>query len=192
MIQEHKQLLLSIARQSIQHGLEKQKPLPINISQYPHPLTESRATFVTLEINEGLRGCIGSLEAHRPLIVDIAQNAFAAAFEDPRFPPITHEELKKTEISLSLLTPPMKLEIQNEESLLSQLQPFQDGLILEEGFRRATFLPAVWEDLPDPIEFLNHLKMKAGWPINYWSSRIKAYRYRAEKISESTDLEKSK
>lgn len=179
---EQQQCLLTLAKNSIQHGLAKGKPLAVNLSDFPAELTVKRATFVTLQKHGQLRGCIGILAASRPLVVDIAENAFSAAFQDPRFPPLAARELDDLEIHLSILTPAEPIEFSSEQDLLSQLQPTIDGLILQEGNRRGTFLPSVWEQLPDPKQFLRHLKQKAGLPSDYWSETVKVYRYHAEII----------
>ncbi|MFA6052640.1 MAG: AmmeMemoRadiSam system protein A [Methylobacter sp.] len=176
------QRLLELAKYSIQHALKTGSPLKINLAEYPAELTEQRATFVTLQTHHQLRGCIGTLEAVRPLAEDIAENAYAAAFKDPRFPPLQADELDGLEIHLSLLTPAEPMTFTSEQDLLEQLQPGIDGLILEEGYRRGTFLPSVWESLPEPEQFLRHLKQKAGLPPDYWSKNIRIYRYRAEMI----------
>ncbi|MDP3009208.1 MAG: AmmeMemoRadiSam system protein A [Methylococcales bacterium] len=179
---EQQQKLLILAKNSIQHGLMTGKPLSVDVADFPVELTVLRATFVTLEKNGQLRGCIGMLTAVRPLVEDIAENAFSAAFNDPRFPPLAADELDELEIHLSLLTPAEPMEFRSEQDLLSQLQPNIDGLILQEGFRRGTFLPSVWEQLPEPEQFLRHLKQKAGLPPDYWSDSIKVSRYHAEII----------
>lgn len=179
---ESRQRLLGLAKNSIQHGLQTGRPIKINLDDYPKELTERRATFVTLEINHQLRGCIGMLEAVRPLAEDIAENAFSAAFKDPRFPPLDARELDNLDIHLSILTPAEPVSFSSEQDLLSQLQPGIDGLILEEGRRRGTFLPSVWESLPEPEQFLRHLKQKAGLSPDYWSKNIRIYRYHAEII----------
>jgi AmmeMemoRadiSam system protein A len=179
---ESRQRLLGLAKNSIQHGLQTGRPIKINLDDYPKELTERRATFVTLEINHQLRGCIGMLEAVRPLAEDIAENAFSAAFKDPRFPPLDARELDNLDIHLSILTPAEPVSFSSEQDLLSQLQPGIDGLILEEGRRRGTFLPSVWESLPEPEQFLRHLKQKAGLSPDYWSKNIRIYRYHTEII----------
>ena len=174
--------LLELAKASIQHGLQTGKPLQIDISDYPAGLQNHRASFVTLHKNHELRGCIGKLEAIRPLAEDIAENAYAAAFKDSRFPPLEAHELKDLEIHLSILTPAEPISFVSEQDLLAQLQPGIDGLILQEGHRRGTFLPSVWETLPTPKQFLQHLKQKVGLPSDYWSDRLRMYRYRTEVI----------
>lgn len=172
--------LLALARQSIVHGLETGRPLPVNLDDYPAALRQIRATFVTLERGGRLRGCIGMLEAVRPLAQDVAENAFAAAFRDPRFPPLSNGELAGLDLHISVLNPATAMSFDSEAALIAQLRPGVDGVILQEGGRRGTFLPAVWDDLPDPKQFLQHLKQKAGLPTNYWSETIKAYRYTTE------------
>ncbi len=173
-------LLLALARASIEHGLKTGKALKIKLSDYPPEFCELRASFVTLEHNGQLRGCIGMLEAVRPLADDIMENAFAAAFCDRRFLPLTADELNGLELHISLLSAPTVITFSSEPDLLSQLRPNIDGLILEEGRHRATFLPVVWESLPSPSLFLQHLKQKAGLSADYWSDSIKFYRYTAE------------
>jgi uncharacterized protein len=178
-----RQQLLELAKASIQHGLQTGKPLKIKLADYPAELQEYRATFVTLHVNRQLRGCIGVLEAVRPLAEDIAENAYSAAFKDSRFPPLEAHELKDLEIHLSILTPAEPMSFTTEQDLVSQLQPSVDGLILKEGHRRGTFLPSVWETLPRREQFLRHLKQKAGLPPDYWSDNIRIYRYHTESIS---------
>ena len=180
---EHQQRLLDLVKSSIQHGLQTGRPLKVNLADFPDVLTEHCATFVTLHKNHQLRGCIGMLEAIRPLAEDIAENAFSAAFRDPRFQPLTDDEFGELEIHLSILTPAEPVSFTSEQDLITQLQPGIDGLILEEGHRRGTFLPSVWEQLPEPEQFLQHLKQKAGLPPDYWSENIRIYRYRTEMIS---------
>lgn len=178
-----RQTLLQTAAASIQHGLESGSPLTVALDEQPTELQQTRATFVTLNRHDRLRGCIGHLEAIQPLIIDVAENAFAAAFHDPRFPPLTKPELHGLEIHLSILSPSQPLAFSSEEELISMLRPGVDGLILEDVGRRGTFLPSVWESLPDPTEFLRHLKMKAGLPEDYWSPSIQIYRYTTESFS---------
>lgn len=182
LIKANQLKLLELAKNSIQHGLQTGRPIKINLDDYPKELTEPRATFVTLQINHQLRGCIGMLEAVRPLAEDIAENAFSAAFKDPRFPPLSADELDELDIHLSILTPAKPVLFSSEQDLINQLQPGVDGLILEEGHRRGTFLPSVWDSLPKPEQFLRHLKQKAGLAPDYWSKNIKIYRYQAEII----------
>jgi AmmeMemoRadiSam system protein A len=169
-----------LARESIEHGLRTGKALKIKLDAYPPEFSEPRASFVTLERRQELRGCIGMLEAVRPLAEDVAENAFSAAFRDRRFPPLAADELSDLELHISILSAPTAIACNSEPDLLSQLRPAIDGLILAEGGHRATFLPAVWESLPSPGQFLRHLKQKAGLPADYWSDSINFYRYTTE------------
>lgn len=180
--EQERQTLLQVASASVNHGLEFGQPLPIESEDYPERLAKPGACFVTLEISGRLRGCIGSLEAWRPLVLDCAENAFAAAFRDFRFPPVAEQELDLLDYQVSVLSVPAPLYFQSEDDLLSQLRPGKDGLVLVQGDRRATFLPSVWESLPEPREFLRHLKQKAGLAPEYWSDAIKAFRYTVESI----------
>jgi len=177
-----KQQLLTVAKASITYGLTHHRPSTVTLSDYSPALQQLGASFVTLEKQGELRGCIGSLEAHRPLLVDIAENAFAAAFQDPRFPPLQEQELNELEIHISLLTPAEAFPVKDETDLLQQLNIGIDGLILQEGRHRATFLPSVWESLPDPKQFLTQLKLKAGLPSDYWSSTLSFERYQAKLV----------
>ena len=174
---EYQQQLLQIARGAIVQTLESpHRKLPLS-GKLPDELMQKRATFVTLTIGGRLRGCIGMLEACRPLAEDVAENARAAAFEDPRFPPLTLPELAKLEIHISILSPSEEMVFSSESDLLRQIRPGVDGLILQEGFRRGTFLPSVWAELPEKELFLTHLKLKAGLPADYWSDTLRVFRY---------------
>ncbi|WP_026612112.1 AmmeMemoRadiSam system protein A [Methylocaldum szegediense] len=178
----HRRALLDLARRSIEHGSVHGLPLRIQPETLAPELAVKRATFVTLELHGKLRGCIGTLQAVRVLAEDVVHNAYAAAFRDPRFPPVSPSDVERLDIRLSLLTPAEPISFTSEEDLLRQMTVGEDGLILEEGFRRGTFLPTVWASLPDPKTFLQHLKLKAGLPEDYWSDSIKVYRYRTETI----------
>lgn len=142
------------------------------------------ATFVTLTQQGQLRGCIGSLEAWRPLDEDVKANAKAAAFGDPRFPPLSRGEFARTRVEVSLLSPPVPLDFTDETDAIRQMRPGIDGMIFEYHGRRGTFLPQVWESLPDPWQFFAHLKQKAGFPANFWSPDVRLYRYEVQKWKE--------
>ena len=172
--------LLALARSSIRHGLRRHQPEPVDPLDYPPALREPRAAFVTLTRRGQLRGCIGHLEACQPLVQDVAENAYSAAFRDPRFPPIGDEELADLEVHISVLSPPEPIAASSEAELLERVRPGVDGLILEDKGHRGTFLPAVWESLPQPAQFLAHLKQKAGLPPDYWSDSVRISRYTAE------------
>jgi len=179
---EYQDKLLELAKLSIHYSLTHGKAYDIDISKFPKPLQEQRASFVTLNLNGQLRGCIGSLVATKPLCQDICHNAYQAANADPRFPPVTKEEFTQLDIHISILTPAVPLEVSSQEDLIAKLQPGIDGIILELGRHRGTFLPSVWEQLPDPVEFVRHLKRKAGIPNNYWANDIKVWRYETESL----------
>jgi uncharacterized protein len=177
-----RQLLLALAKASIQNGLLTGRPITVDWAACPAEFKEKTATFVTLHVNHQLRGCIGALEAIRPLAEDIAHNAFSAAFKDSRFPPLQAGEFKDLEIHLSILSPAEPVALTSEQDLITKLRPGIDGLILQEGHRRGTFLPSVWGQLTKPQEFLQHLKLKAGLAPDYWSDKIRVYRYQTEYI----------
>jgi AmmeMemoRadiSam system protein A len=157
-----RRLLLRIARDSIASGLGGGGPIGVPLEDLPQPLRAMRATFVTIYLGEALRGCIGSLEPHRAVAEDVAHNAFASAFHDPRFSPLTEIEMTSVRVQVAVLQPSLPITFRTEDELLSQLRVGQDGLILQYGSRRATFLPSVWETLPEPRGFLAALKRKAG------------------------------
>jgi len=176
----HQALLLGLARDSIRHGAAAGRPPEVDLGQLPPGFAELRATFVTLKLGGGLRGCIGQLRATRPLARDVADNAYAAAFLDWRFAPVSAGEIDRLDVSLSLLTPPEPIAFASEEELIAQLVPGRDGVILEMGTRRGTFLPDMWEMLAQPRSFLAELKAKAGLAPD--ETRMKAYRYFTQKI----------
>lgn len=173
-------LLRKIARDAINFGLKHREVMTVELHSLPPSITEQRASFVTLFAAGILRGCIGTLEAYRPLAEDVAANAYAAAFRDHRFKPIDAELLADLDIHISLLTTPQPLDVASENALLTQLIPGRDGLILDDGQHRATFLPAVWDTLPNPERFVAELKRKAGLPVDYWSDKLRCYRYQTE------------
>lgn len=172
------EVLRQIARDSITVGLEEGEPLAVQLEHYPGRLREPGAVFVTLERHGRLRGCIGSYTACRPLAEDVAENAFGAAFRDPRFPPLTSGDVDDLDLHISLLTPLEPLPVTSREDLLGKLIPGRDGLLLEVPPRRSTFLPQVWDSIPDPEAFLEQLLRKAGLPVDYWSPDLTFHRYR--------------
>lgn len=178
-----KNTLIEAAKMSIANGLKTHHCLSVNIKDYSPALQKNGATFVTLKLHGDLRGCIGSLEAYRPLIEDVIENAYAAAFRDPRFIPLAAKESDELEYHISVLKPAIDLPVKSEQDLLQQLRPGQDGLILEDGSHRATFLPSVWEGLITAYEFVHHLKLKAGLPADYWSDSLRFKRYEVEEFS---------
>lgn len=173
--------LLTVARNAIEKSFGHPQRTVV-----PHPdLSSPGASFVTLTQDGQLRGCIGSLEAHRPLAQDVAENAIGAAFRDPRFAPLAEAELRDTRIEVSLLSAAEAMTFDDERDALDQLRPGLDGLILTHGNRRATFLPQVWESLPDPQQFMSHLKLKAGLPAYFWDDRVALARYGVQKWKET-------
>lgn len=175
--------MLEIARASITEGLRSGAPLHVSVDDFDPALREARATFVTLNRQGRLRGCIGMLAAVRPLIEDVAENAFAAAFRDPRFPPLGADEYQDLDVHISVLSPSEPMQFDSEADLLRQMRPGVDGLILSDRGRRGTFLPSVWEQLPTREQFLVHLKQKAGLPSDYWSDTLEVQRYTTESFS---------
>lgn len=174
--------LLGLAARSIMHGLEHGAPLQPEAGHYPAPLVDIGACFVTLKRQGRLRGCIGSPQAHRPLLTDVTENAFKAAFKDPRFAPLTAPELDALEVSISVLGPAQAMRFRSEADFMDQLRPGIDGLIIEDAGRRALFLPSVWEQLPDKQQFVSHLKAKAGLKPGHWSETFRASRFVAEEM----------
>ncbi len=182
LTKENRQILLTMAKQSIEHGLTNQQSLTVQPDDYMEELREILATFVTLEIHNNLRGCIGTLSAIQPLVSDVAYHAYAAAFSDPRFPKLRREELANLDIHISILSKSEPMSFTSEEDLIQQLRPGVDGLILTDGWHKGTFLPSVWESLSQPRDFFQHLKQKAGLPPNHWSHTIEVERYTTESI----------
>jgi AmmeMemoRadiSam system protein A len=182
----HQRLLLSLALDSIKHGLAHGRPSRPDLDEYPAELQAQAATFVTLHINKKLRGCIGHLESQAPLALDVTNNAYAAAFQDPRFEPLQATELSGLSIHISILSQPEALPQLSEEALLAQLRPGIDGLILSETQRKATFLPSVWEQLPKPKDFLQALKRKAGIAQDQWPEQIRVSRYQTQSFGAKT------
>ena len=170
------QILLALARGTIARELGGTGSAAAAAEDAPW-LREHGATFVTLKQGERLRGCIGSLQARRPLVDDVKSNAAAAAFRDPRFPPLTREELDRTRVEVSLLSPMEPIEFESEEDALAQLRPGIDGVVFEYGYHSSTYLPQVWKDLSEPAEFLATLKQKAGLPPDFWDRDVKLSRY---------------
>ena len=178
-------LLLRLARASIEHGLVFERPLPVDYAELPAALADTAATFTTLRFRGQLRGCCGTLEAVRPLAGDVAHSAFRAAFRDVRFEPLGKHELEAVRLEVSVLSPLEPVPFSGEADLLRRLTPGVDGLVIIAEGRRATFLPKVWEMLPDPRQFLRALKSKCGLPEKYWSERLEFQRYRTTSYTES-------
>ena len=175
-----RQALLATAATAIDVGLSRSIASPPDARNLPHPLSEPRASFVTITIDRALRGCCGTLEPARPLLLDVWHNARASAFRDPRFPPLTVSEWQRSHLEVSVLTPCERVVVASEQELLLGLVPGRDGLVLAWRGMRATFLPKVWEHLVDPRDFLGHLKQKAGWPADFWAADLEVWRYETE------------
>ena len=173
--------LLGIARNAINTRFDLETRV---IAPNPE-LQNPGASFVTLTQDGRLRGCIGSLAAQRKLLDDVAHNARAAAFADPRFKPLAASELASTRVEVSLLAPPETMQFADEADALRQLRPGIDGIILSDGPHRATYLPQVWEQLPEPARFLAQLKEKAGLPPTHWSEQLQLQRYTVHKWKEA-------
>jgi AmmeMemoRadiSam system protein A len=182
---QEKKLLLRIARDAISRALQDQGQRDLDAEDFPSQLKAPGASFVTLTINGVLRGCIGSIEASQPLVIDVRDRALAAAFEDPRFPPLSSQELNDVEIEISVLTSPERLNYQDPADLPDLLQPGVDGVILRHQYRRATFLPQVWETLTSPELFLGRLCQKMGMPADTWKRyHLEVETYQVEKFTE--------
>lgn len=177
LLDAHGDVFLQIAKNSIEHGLSTHTQLSLALNTLPPEMTETGACFVTLNKAGRLRGCIGSPEAWRPLATDVAENAFRAAFKDPRFSPLKADETEQLDIHLSVLSPAEPFPFTDEADLIGQLRIGEDGLIIEDQGRRALFLPSVWAQLPDPAQFVAHLKTKAGLGATHWSDTFKASRF---------------
>lgn len=175
-------ILLRIARATIARELGRTHAEHEDDAEW---LQAPGACFITLKQGENLRGCIGTLRAHRPLLADVRANALGAAFRDPRFSPLTADELDRTRVEISLLSALEPLAFDTEREALSQLRPGTDGVVFEYGYHQSTFLPQVWDELPDPGEFIAHLKHKAGLPPDFWDPEVKLARYTVSKWQET-------
>jgi AmmeMemoRadiSam system protein A len=177
-----RQALLTTAATAIEAGLGRSIASPPDTRHLPQPLGDPRASFVTLSIDEVLRGCCGTLEPARPLLLDVWHNAQASAFHDPRFAPLTLAEWRHVDVEVSVLTPCERVVVASEQELLLGLVPGRDGLVLAWHGMRATFLPKVWEQVAGPEDFLRRLKHKAGWPDDFWATDLEIWRYETESV----------
>jgi AmmeMemoRadiSam system protein A len=185
MTLEEQRNLLRMAREAMEHGVRGEKLPKLEKEMLSSHLREQGASFVTLTIRGQLRGCIGALEAYQPLAEDVREHAVAAALEDPRFPPVREDELSRIQIEVSRLTRPIQLEYTDARDLLSKLRPHVDGVILKDGYRRATFLPQVWEKISDPSEFMNNLCYKMGVSEDHWRSKhLDVFTYQVDEFHE--------
>jgi AmmeMemoRadiSam system protein A len=182
---EEQKDLLRLAREAMTRGVKGERLPPLDESSLSPHLREQGASFITLTVGGELRGCIGALEPYQPLAEDVREHAIAAALEDPRFPPVSQAELNGIRIEVSRLTRPVPLEYEDAEDLLAKLRPHVDGVILRDGYRRATYLPQVWEKIPDPAGFLDSLCYKMGAGQDLWRSRhIEVFTYQVEEFHE--------
>ena len=180
-----KKQLLEIAREALEIGVQGGLLEPIDLNELPIILQEEGGTFVTLTFGGNLRGCIGALEATRPLAEDVQQHAIAAALNDYRFPPVSPDELEGITIEISYLTSQTPLLFEDPSDLVNQLRPGVDGVVIRDGMRRATFLPQVWDKIPETETFLNMLCQKMGSKPELWKQkRIEVFTYQVEKFSE--------
>jgi AmmeMemoRadiSam system protein A len=180
-----KQTLLRIAREAIENAVKGKIPPPLDQNSLADSLRNKGASFVTLTIHGDLRGCIGALEAYQPLAEDVREHAVSAALDDPRFPPVSEAELSRIHIEVSRLTEPKELDYSTSDDLIRKLRPHIDGVILKHGYRKATFLPQVWEKIPDPVEFLEQLCYKMGERGNLWrNTKLQVYTYEVEEFHE--------
>ena len=185
LTQEERDLLLKLARQAMTDAVNGHKVKPLDLESVPTRLQMPGATFVTLTEAGNLRGCIGALEPFQPLVEDVREHAAAAALQDYRFPPVRPGELSSIQIEISRLTIPKPLEYENPQELLTKLRPGIDGVILRDGMHRATFLPQVWQKLPDPELFLDHLCQKMGAAPDLWRrKKISVEIYQVEEFQE--------
>jgi len=182
MENKDKLTLLNLARESIQSKFEG-KNLEINTQKISDALKQKRGTFVTLKINDQLRGCIGHIAPVQELYQDVIENACAAAFYDSRFMPLAKDELEKIDIEISVLSESKKFEYKSLDLLIQDLEKNKPGVILKKDNQMATFLPQVWEELPNAEEFLSHLCRKAGLPPYVWKKEVTIETYTIEKIS---------
>ncbi len=183
---EERRLLLGLARRAIEQAVRENDFTPPDLEGLPPRLLENGVCFVTLTLLDGeLRGCIGGLEVTQPLALDVWEHAIAAALEDYRFFPVRPEEISRLQIEISRLTEPQPLAYEDPHELPGLLHPLIDGVVLREGNRRATFLPQVWDKLPDPAEFLSHLCQKMGASPDLWRrKKLRVEIYHVEEFHE--------
>jgi AmmeMemoRadiSam system protein A len=182
---DEQKTLLRVSREAIEHRVRGEKLSGIQTEAMTPILREQGASFITLTIDGQLRGCIGALEAYQPLVEDVREHAVAAALEDPRFPPLSEDELSRIQIEISRLTRPFPLEYKDADDLISKLRPYIDGVILKDGLRRSTFLPQVWEKISDPSEFMDNLCYKMGAAHHHWRNKhLDVFTYQVEEFHE--------
>lgn len=181
---EHRALLVGVAREAVRAGLSGDGSGLPDLRSVPAPLREPGASFVTLRRRGELLGCIGSMEPHRPLVVDVAHNAAAAAFADPRLPAVTWEDYAEMQVKVSVLGPLETLPVRSRAELAAAVEPGVDGLLVTSRRHRGTFLPSVWEQIPDRGEFLDLLWRKAGMRPGDWPADLVVHRYRTDEFGD--------
>ncbi|MGW8251133.1 MAG: AmmeMemoRadiSam system protein A [Anaerolineales bacterium] len=188
LTQDEKKLLLALARQALVEGVSGKMLKPLNLGALPENLRLPGASFVTLMHKGELRGCVGALEAYQPLAEDVRMHTLAAAQHDYRFPPVTILEVPFIQIEISRLSPAQPLDYENSSELPSRLCPGLDGVILYDDVRRATFLPQVWQKLPDPVQFLDSLCLKMGAEPGLWRyKKLRVFTYQVEEFQEPAE-----
>ena len=178
-----RQQLLHLARSAITARFNPSDSLDIDARRFDAALRAPRGSFVTVELRGHLRGCIGNLQGNRPLFLDVVHNAGAAAFQDPRFQPLSEAEYPGIELHISVLSPPTPVDVGSREELIAFLEPGLHGLILQDGNQRATYLPSVWEKLPEPERFVSELRAKAGLSREGWTGSLQVSVYTTEEFS---------
>lgn len=173
--------LFRLGDSAIRAGLDGRRPPGVSAAELPAPLGTPTGVFVTLLVDDELNGCIGTLEPEA-LGPAVARLAWDAAFADPRLPRLRWDDYEALVLKISVLSAPAPLDVASEEELLAALRPGTDGLLLSAGGRRATFLPSVWETLPDPVDFVRHLQAKAGMAPGRWETGTRAWRYTSDEI----------
>jgi len=182
---EEQKILLRLAREALEYGVSGRELPPLDETSLPTSLREEGSSFVTLTLRGQLRGCIGSLEPYQSLAADVREHAVAAALKDPRFPPVSADQLNGIQIEVSRLTRPVPLEYKDADDLLSKLCPHVDGVVLQDGFHRATFLPQVWEKISNSVDFLDNLCYKMGAEPDLWrKKRLDVLTYKVEEFHE--------
>ncbi len=183
---EDKAQLLQLAHEVVAHGALTGCKLQVEPGRFPDHLWKEAAAFITIRKQGSLRGCIGSIAAHQPLVLEVADKAYAAAFGDPRFLPVSMSETKDLSMQVSILSPLQELLCNSEDEALLKIRAGVDGLVLDLDGRRGTFLPSMWEQLPNKADFWGHLKIKAGLPMDFWVPEMRVYRFETECFADSS------
>lgn len=182
-------ILLNIAREALIHAVHGHLLPDVDLDTLPPSLSQDGASFVTLTISGRLRGCIGTLEAYQPLAQDVQEHAVAAGLYDPRFPQVTPDEIPEISIEVSVLTPRQPLSYEKPQELLEKIKVGVDGVVFVDGYRKATFLPQVWDKLPEPAQFFSHLCLKMGSPADLWrEKKLDVYTYQVQEFHEKQAL----